>query len=204
MVSTLRERFQITHRIQKSICLPATNIRIILTWIFCAGVKNIPMYIIFYPRISASVRIFCKSMELTRGAEKVTFVSANNHYEVDDLKIQTLLSTDAGVAFYVNVRGVSIFHAGDLNDWKMEHVGELINGKQERTFRHEIRKLADKPVNFAFVPMDPRLGPYQTLGIDFVLKTPMQNLFSRCICGRIILQSGNTKNTLQILEWQTA
>lgn len=154
----------------KSICLPATNIRIILTWIFCAGVKNIPMYIIFYPRISASVRIFCKSMELTRGAEKVTFVSANNHYEVDDLKIQTLLSTDAGVAFYVNVRGVSIFHAGDLNDWKMEHVGELINGKQERTFRHEIRKLADKPVNFAFVPMDPRLGPYQTLGIDFVLK----------------------------------
>ena len=42
--------------------------------------------------------------------------------------------------------------------------------KQERTFRHEIRKLADKPVNFAFVPMDPRLGPYQTLGIDFVLK----------------------------------
>lgn len=123
----------------------------------------------------------------------MTFVSANNHYEVDDLKIQTLLSTDAGVAFYVNVRGVSIFHAGDLNDWKMEHVGELINGKQERTFRHEIRKLADKPVNFAFVPMDPRLGPYQTLGIDFVLKTPMQNLFSRCICGRIILQSGNTK-----------
>ena len=89
--------------------------------------------------------------------KKVTFVSANNHYEVDDLKIQTLLSTDAGVAFYVNVRGVSIFHAGDLNDWKMEHVGELINGKQERTFRHEIRKLADKPVNFAFVPMDPRL-----------------------------------------------
>ena len=59
--------------------------------------------------------------------KKVTFVSANNHYEVDDLKIQTLLSTDAGVAFYVNVRGVSIFHAGDLNDWKMEHVGELIN-----------------------------------------------------------------------------
>lgn len=41
----------------------------------------------------------------------MTFVSANNHYEVDDLKIQTLLSTDAGVAFYVNVRGVSIFHA---------------------------------------------------------------------------------------------
>lgn len=104
----------------------------------------------------------------------------------------------------MNVRGVSIFHAGDLNDCKMEHVGELINGKQERTFRHEIRKLADKPVNFAFVPMDPRLGPYQTLGIDFVLKNTDAEFVFRCICGRIILQSGNTKNTLQILEWQTA
>ena len=67
--------------------------------------------------------------------KKVTFVSANNHYEVDDLKIQTLLSTDAGVAFYVNVRGVSIFHAGDLNDWKMEHVGELINVRTRGTLR---------------------------------------------------------------------
>ena len=73
------------------------------------------MYIIFYPRISASVRIFCKKHGIDPGVrKKVTFVSANNHYEVDDLKIQTLLSTDAGVAFYVNVRGVSIFHAGDF------------------------------------------------------------------------------------------
>lgn len=32
--------------------------------------ENIPMYIIFYPRISASVRIFCKSMELTLGCGK--------------------------------------------------------------------------------------------------------------------------------------
>lgn len=143
-------------------------------------------------------------MELTRGAEKVTFVSANNHYEVDDLKIQTLLSTDAGVAFYVNVRGVSIFHAGDLNDWKMEHVGELINGKQERTFRHEIRKLADKPVNFAFVPMDPRLGPYQTLGIDFVLKNTDAEFVFPMHMWQDYSAIREYKNTLQILEWQTA
>ena len=56
--------------LQKSICLPATNIRIILTWIFCAGVKNIPIYIIFYPRISASVRIFCKKHGIDPGVRK--------------------------------------------------------------------------------------------------------------------------------------
>ena len=61
--------------------------------------------------------------------KKVTFVSANNHYEVDDLKIQTLLSTDAGVAFYVNVRGVSIFHAGDFK--------RLEDGTCGRTYKRQ-------------------------------------------------------------------
>ena len=102
--------------------------------------------------------------------DRVTFVSGGNSYEVDDLKIETLNSTDAGVAFYVTVNGVSLFHAGDLNDWKMEGAGDLINGKQERQYRHEIRKLSDKPINLAFIPMDPRLGPYQSLGIDFFVK----------------------------------
>ena len=102
--------------------------------------------------------------------EQVQFVTAGKRYEVDDLVIETLASTDAGVAFYVTTNGVSFFHAGDLNDWKMEGAGDLINGKQERAYRYEIRKITDKPINLAFVPMDPRLGPYQSLGIDFFLK----------------------------------
>lgn len=102
--------------------------------------------------------------------EQVQFVTAGKRYEVDDLVIETLASTDVGVAFYVTTNGVSFFHAGDLNDWKMEGAGDLINGKQERAYRHEIRKITDKPINLAFVPMDPRLGPYQSLGIDFFLK----------------------------------
>lgn len=102
--------------------------------------------------------------------ERVQFVTAGKKYEVDDLKIETLMSTDVGVAFYVTTNGVSLFHAGDLNDWKMEGAGDLINGKQQRAYRHEIRKLSDKPINLAFVPVDPRLGAYQTLGIDYFLK----------------------------------
>ena len=74
------------------VCQPA-NIRScgFCTWIFCAGVKNIPMYIIFYPRrISAvSVPHFLQKHGIDPGGlRKLTFVSANNHYEVDDLKIQ--------------------------------------------------------------------------------------------------------------------
>ena len=103
--------------------------------------------------------------------EKVTFVGVDKKYEVDDLKIETFRSTDAGVAFYVDVRGVSLFHAGDLNNWNWEGAGGLVNGKIEREFNFQIRKLAKRPLNLAFVVLDPRLEKNQYDGIDYFLRT---------------------------------
>jgi L-ascorbate metabolism protein UlaG (beta-lactamase superfamily) len=102
--------------------------------------------------------------------KKVQFVTGGRDYEVDSLKIKTLNSTDAGVAFYVSCDGASLFHAGDLNDWKWDGVGDLINGRMRRNYRHEINKLSGLPVNAAFIPMDPRQGAYQAEGIDYFLK----------------------------------
>lgn len=102
--------------------------------------------------------------------DKVTFVSPDNTYHVDDLDIMTLRSTDAGVAFYVASNGVSLFHAGDLNDWEWDGAGDLINGRVRRAFRHEIKKLSEKPINVAFFPMDPKLMEYQFKGFDFFLQ----------------------------------
>lgn len=102
--------------------------------------------------------------------DRVTFVSPDNTYHVDDLDIMTLRSTDAGVAFYVTSNGVSLFHAGDLNDWEWDGAGDLINGRVRRAFRHEIKKLSEKPVNVAFFPMDPKLMEYQFKGFDFFLQ----------------------------------
>lgn len=103
--------------------------------------------------------------------DRVTFVRPDKSYAVDDLSIRTFRSTDAGVAFYVDVKGVSLFHAGDLNDWRWEGVGDLINGKMGRDFRYQIRKLADLPLNIAFFPLDPRLGMHQDRGLRFFLET---------------------------------
>ena len=102
--------------------------------------------------------------------ERVTFVSPDNTYHVDDLDIMTLRSTDAGVAFYVTSNGVSLFHAGDLNDWEWDGAGDLINGRVRRAFRHEIKKLSEKPINVAFFPMDPKLMEYQFKGFDYFLQ----------------------------------
>ena len=102
--------------------------------------------------------------------ERVTFASPDNTYHVDDLDIMTLRSTDAGVAFYVTSNGVSLFHAGDLNDWEWDGAGDLINGRVRRAFRHEIKKLSERPINVAFFPMDPKLTEYQFNGFDFFLQ----------------------------------
>lgn len=101
---------------------------------------------------------------------RVTFVSHDKEYEVDGIKISTLNSTDAGVAYYVDVNGATFFHAGDLNDWRMEGIGELMNGRMNKNFRHQISKLKDKPINVAFFPLDSRIGNYTFEGIDYFVK----------------------------------
>lgn len=125
--------------------------------------------------------------------DRVTFVSPDNTYHVDDLDIMTLRSTDAGVAFYVASNGVSLFHAGDLNDWEWDGAGDLINGRVRRAFRHEIKKLSEKPINVAFFPMDPKLMEYQSRALISFYKIPRQSLCFLCTCGRTTAVLLNTK-----------
>lgn len=102
--------------------------------------------------------------------EKITYVSANEKYQVDGLHIETLRSTDAGVAFYVETNGAAFFHAGDLNNWKWDGAGDLVNGMMEANYKAQIRRLSDKKIHLAFVPLDPRLEKYQFLGLEYFME----------------------------------
>ncbi|MBO5247074.1 MAG: MBL fold metallo-hydrolase [Eubacterium sp.] len=102
--------------------------------------------------------------------EKILYVSAGEDYVVDDMKIHTFLSTDAGVAFAVDADGKHIYHAGDLHNWKWEGAGDLINGKMERTYMHQINRMEDSYYDVAFVVLDPRLEQHKFKGFDYFLK----------------------------------
>lgn len=102
--------------------------------------------------------------------KRITYVSPMGQASVGDVHIETLRSTDAGVAFYVETRGASFFHAGDLGNWRWEGAGDLVNGSMDANYRSQVQKLAKKKINLAFVPMDPRLGENQFLGIDYFLR----------------------------------
>lgn len=101
----------------------------------------------------------------------ITYVNPVADYTVDDLRIHTLRSTDEGVAFVVETEGKVIYHAGDLHWWQWENVGELINGKDEREYKHQLKYLEGKLVNLAFVVLDPRLNAAKFYGLDHFMKT---------------------------------
>lgn len=89
-------------------------------------------------------------------AAKITYTAPERTYKTGSISIRTLASTDAGVAFCVKAEDKQIYHAGDLHWWYWEGVGDLVNGRMERCFKREMRKIKDEHFHLAFVPLDPR------------------------------------------------
>lgn len=103
--------------------------------------------------------------------EKIHQVKANSSYVFNDVKCETLRSTDQGVAYLVQVEGVFIYHAGDLNWWHWEDEntsGENRVAKEE--FLKEIAKLKGRYFDLAFVPLDPRQEEQFSWGMLAFLK----------------------------------
>ena len=107
----------------------------------------------------------------TKGPEGRTVkVKRRQNLSVDELQIQTLRSTDEGVAFLVRVKGITLYHAGDLNWWHWEEESEEFNRWQEDTYKQQIKLLNGRKIDLSFVTVDPRLGNNQFLGIDFFMQ----------------------------------
>ncbi|HIT69782.1 MAG TPA: MBL fold metallo-hydrolase [Candidatus Aphodomonas merdavium] len=86
------------------------------------------------------------------------------------VEISALGSTDEGVSFLVRLAGWTIFHAGDLNFW---HWREESTFKQiaqaESDFHAEVAPLIGKKIDFAFFPLDPRMGEMYDAGAQYFL-----------------------------------
>ncbi len=103
--------------------------------------------------------------------EYIQFVSPLNKYRIDDMEIETLRSTDAGVAFVVSALGKIIYHAGDLNWWNAKGRGELYGELYGRDYKRALKSIGNKKVDITFVVLDPRLGEEgYYLGLDYFIK----------------------------------
>lgn len=96
---------------------------------------------------------------------RCTRMHKDNFIEKDGIKIRTIRSTDMGVAFYVEVEGKRLYHAGDHNLW-IWHEDSNFDRAQTHKFYEEIEKLRGLPIDVAFLPLDPRLGKEYWRGFD--------------------------------------
>ena len=74
------------------------------------------------------------------------------------VRVETLTSTDEGVAFLVTADGQTVFHAGDLNWWHWEGEDPVWNRNMEADFRRYAEPLRGRKIDLAMLPLDPRLG----------------------------------------------
>ena len=101
----------------------------------------------------------------------IKFVKPLNDYEIADMKIKTLLSNDAGVAFLVQTDGLTIYHAGDLSVWNVDEDGNpLYSDIYGGGYKKEMRHLENKHIDLGFVVLDPRMGAGAYAGLDYFVQ----------------------------------
>lgn len=103
---------------------------------------------------------------------RILTARAHETYDLaENLKIETLKSTDEGVAFLVTADGHAILHAGDLNWWYWEGEDAGWLGTMTADFQREVERIAGREIEAAFLPLDDRLGKDFYLGMDWYLRS---------------------------------
>lgn len=107
--------------------------------------------------------IFSKDILKHRRAtpEDATYINKGDVYEDEHIRIQAFGSTDVGISFLIDLQGMRIFHAGDLNNWHWsEESTEQEIRKAEGDFLAEVKLLQQTApaVDVAMFPVDSRIG----------------------------------------------
>ena len=87
------------------------------------------------------------------------------------LTVETLTSTDEGVAFLVSAGDRCIYHAGDLNWWSWEGESDEDERRMKENFKREMKKLEGRHFDAAFLPLDPRQEERFSWGFDVFMRT---------------------------------
>ena len=92
-------------------------------------------------------------IQLTNGRAAVSMAPADAVNA--EVSVETLRSNDAGVAFIVRLGDLSLYHAGDLNNWWWD--GDVEDQKLADIYHEELERIRGRHFTAAFIPLDPRL-----------------------------------------------
>jgi len=96
-------------------------------------------------------------------------ISAYEEISVNKVIIKTFGSTDQGISFLLQIDGLSIFHAGDLNWWHWSGESLAEQAVAESAFKAEMVKMGEQPIkiDIAFFPVDRRMEEFYSLGAEY-------------------------------------
>ena len=103
-------------------------------------------------------------------AAKCVSLRGNQTLTLPDMTVETLPSTDEGVAFLVTAAGRTVYHAGDLNWWHWEGEDKSWNRNMEADFKRYIQPLCGRTIDLAFAPLDPRQEGAADWGFRYLLE----------------------------------
>lgn len=104
--------------------------------------------------------------------EKILTARSKSSYDLSkDCWVETLRSTDEGVAFLVTEGDYTIFHAGDLHWWLWEGEDSGWLGTMEANFKREVERIKGRRLDVAFLPLDDRLEQTFYKGMDWYLRS---------------------------------
>lgn len=88
-------------------------------------------------------------------------------------RITAFHSTDEGVAFLVETGGKTIYHAGDLNNWKWNGESKAWNNNMSVNYKRELEKIRDcqTDLDVAMLPLDGRQEEWFYLGVHEFMET---------------------------------
>lgn len=105
-------------------------------------------------------------------ASRCISVSGNETLEpIPGVKVESLFSTDEGVAFLVEADGKTVYHAGDLNWWHWNKDTDDVNKEREERFKRFAEPLLGRHIDAAMVPVDPRQEQAGYWTAEYLLET---------------------------------
>lgn len=110
-------------------------------------------------RVSEEVAAHCHRLH---GGEQV--------HPLPGITVETLPSTDAGVAFVVRVAGKTLYHAGDLNWWHWAEEPDPWNPNMAHDYKRFLAPLEGRVIDLAMLPLDPRLESAADWGPAYFLE----------------------------------
>lgn len=113
--------------------------------------------------------------------DEATYIGKGDSYEDENILIRAFGSTDAGISFLIDLQGMRLFHAGDLNNWHWseESTPQEVR-KAEGDFLAEVKLLQQTAprVDVAMFPVDNRMGKDYMRGAEQFVERIKTTIFA--------------------------